>query len=704
VNGSVTLGPAARPADTKNVAYDQTLTASGGTGTKALVVSNIQNPIAGLVLPANGSGSLAINGTPSATGTETFTVTATDSLGATTSTNYSITVNGAVTLGPATLPADTVNVPYNQTLSAGGGTGTITLVVSNLQDPIAGLTVPASGSGSLAIGGTPTATGTETFTVTATDSLGASTSTNYSITVNTPPGPAVTGISPSTVSGAGGTVVTIAGTGFSGATGVNFGTLPATSVVVNSSTQITATSPAGADTVNVTVTGPGGTSATSAADQLTYVVSNEIIDNSQPGFWSTAASTWTTSTNGLNGSSLISTSPNGGKQSQAAWWFSMPAGVYEISITYTAGANLTKDMGLDLYDGVGNWIGEIPVNEQVAPSGFMEDGVAWENLGAFKITSNVFHISTWNSSSDGAISVNGIQLQAAPIVDDSNALNSYTYYPPATSVGSFATNGSWTAGTLGAFGSSHTSSSTAGSGASTAAWTMPVTPGAYEVDVTWQASASLSAAVTYNVYSGSTKVGSVTVDQKLGPSGISYDGLNWQSLGSFTVTGTQLSVSVANTAADGQVTADAVRILPAYQPVPIVSNGGAGFWSNTAWTTQNTGLHGSSLLSNTANGSKLSQATWWFSVQPGEYQIYATWVPGSNLSTTTPLDVYNGSTYLSEPPVNEQNAPLGVTDQGVLWQSLGTFTVTSDSLHVSTWNSPTNGAICVNGIRIVPVG
>ena len=184
VAGAVTLGPATLPADTVNVAYNQTLTASGGTGSITLAVSNIQNAIAGLVVPASGSNSLAISGTPTATGTETFTVTATDTLGDATSTNYSITVNPAVTLGPATLPADTVNVAYNQTLTASGGTGSITLAVSNIQNAIAGLTLPAGGSNSLTISGTPTAAGTETFTVTATDTLGATTSTNYSITVN----------------------------------------------------------------------------------------------------------------------------------------------------------------------------------------------------------------------------------------------------------------------------------------------------------------------------------------------------------------------------------------------------------------------------------------------------------------------------------------------------------------------------------------
>ena len=68
----------------------------------------------------------------------------------------------------------------------------------------------------------------------------------------------------------GGTLVTITGTGFTGATAVDFGTTAATNLTVVNDTTITADSPAGTGTVDVTVTTPAGTSATSPADQFTY--------------------------------------------------------------------------------------------------------------------------------------------------------------------------------------------------------------------------------------------------------------------------------------------------------------------------------------------------------------------------------------------------------------------------------------------------
>src|SRR2546428_12996670 len=70
----------------------------------------------------------------------------------------------------------------------------------------------------------------------------------------------------------GGSSVTITGTNFSGAAAVRFGNNAAGSFTVNSATQITATSPAGIGTVDVTVTTAGGTSATSTGDRFTYVL------------------------------------------------------------------------------------------------------------------------------------------------------------------------------------------------------------------------------------------------------------------------------------------------------------------------------------------------------------------------------------------------------------------------------------------------
>ena len=56
-----------------------------------------------------------------------------------------------------------------------------------------------------------------------------------------------------------GTVVTIAGTGFTGTTAVTFNAVAATTFTVDSDIQITATVPVGATTGPIAVTNPDGT-------------------------------------------------------------------------------------------------------------------------------------------------------------------------------------------------------------------------------------------------------------------------------------------------------------------------------------------------------------------------------------------------------------------------------------------------------------
>jgi hypothetical protein len=92
-------------------------------------------------------------------------------------------------------------------------------------------------------------------------SVGPSLSPQLAVTEVLPHGGPVTG----------GTAATITGRGFTGTTAVKFGTSPASAFTVVNDTTITAVSPAHAvGTVDVTVTGPGGTSASSQFDQFSF--------------------------------------------------------------------------------------------------------------------------------------------------------------------------------------------------------------------------------------------------------------------------------------------------------------------------------------------------------------------------------------------------------------------------------------------------
>ncbi len=87
----------------------------------------------------------------------------------------------AITLSPSSLPGGSVGTPYNQTLTASGGTAPYTYAVT-----VGTLPPPLSLSASGVITGTPTTAGNYTFTVTATDAAACTGSQEYTISVNCP--------------------------------------------------------------------------------------------------------------------------------------------------------------------------------------------------------------------------------------------------------------------------------------------------------------------------------------------------------------------------------------------------------------------------------------------------------------------------------------------------------------------------------------
>ena len=102
--------------------------------------------------------------------------------------------------------------------------------------------------------------------------------------------PGVSGVSPSSGSTGGGTVVTVSGTGLDGATGVSFGEVAGT-ITASSDTQITVTSPPGTGTVDIRVSTSAGTSAVTGADQFSYVASAPVVSGAPPSSGSTSGGT-----------------------------------------------------------------------------------------------------------------------------------------------------------------------------------------------------------------------------------------------------------------------------------------------------------------------------------------------------------------------------------------------------------------------------
>jgi hypothetical protein len=121
------------------------------------------------------------------------------------------------------------------------------------------------------------------------------------------PAPRVTSLSAVSGPVAGGTSLTITGTGFTAATAVDFGLVAAASYTVNSDTSITAVSPmTSAGTVHVIVSRAGGPSATSTADQFTFVAVPVVTGLSPSSGPLTPSTTVTISGTNLTGATQVS--------------------------------------------------------------------------------------------------------------------------------------------------------------------------------------------------------------------------------------------------------------------------------------------------------------------------------------------------------------------------------------------------------------
>lgn len=247
---TITISPTSLPGGTVGTAYSQTITATGGNAPYAFSLSSGTLP-AGLMLSAGGT----ISGTPTASGTSTFNLQVTDAFGCIMQRTMAIVISNiacpTITVNPTVLSKGGLGAPYNQTITATGGTAPYSFALSNGSLP-SGLTLAATGE----LTGTPTATGTATFIVRATDANGCAGERAYSLVINPPACPTITiahtTLTNGTVGSAYNQVISASGGAAPYSFSIIAGTLPA-GLALNSTTGAITGSPGSEGLANFTV-------------------------------------------------------------------------------------------------------------------------------------------------------------------------------------------------------------------------------------------------------------------------------------------------------------------------------------------------------------------------------------------------------------------------------------------------------------------
>jgi PGF-pre-PGF domain-containing protein len=280
----------------------------------------------------------------------------------------------------------------------------------------------------------------------------------YALYTNPPPMPTVTSVSPNYGPPAGGTSVTITGTGFTGATKVTFGATPATSFTVNSDSDIVAVAPAGTDIVDITVTSPSGESGTSDTDLYSYI---PIVTGVSSPAWgsSLGGNTVTITGSNFDGATGVSfgdtAAPSFNPISDTEITATAPAGsadMVDITVTNPGGESETSDADLYVY---GPTIATVsPVSGPtgggntvtITGSGFT--GAINVTFGTIPATSftvnNDTRISTEVPHSSTAVPVD-ITVSSSGIISETSTADRYTYTAavtpqPTTEIGTIITS------------------------------------------------------------------------------------------------------------------------------------------------------------------------------------------------------------------------------------------------------------------------
>jgi predicted Zn-dependent protease len=287
-----------------------------------------------------------------------------------------------------------------------------------------------------------------------------------------------------------------------------------------------------------------------AARVLATAPPSGVVDDSQAGFSGTG--TWTTAGGGgVDSEYVFAAATTSSTPTATATWTTtgLASGTYDVQVTWVPYPNRADNAPFSIYDGT-TLLKTVLVNQQASPSGPSYGGATYLDLGAVTVSSGTLSVVLGNNA-DGYVIADAVRAVPTPTppvpIDDLEA--GYTEAGTWTGAGSGGANGEYR------FAAS-------GTGSATATWSYTnLTPGTYDVQVSWSANANRADDAPYSIYDGTTLIKTVLVNQQVAPVGTAYGGVTYLDLGTVTISGGTLKIVLSNDA-DGYVIADATRIVP----------------------------------------------------------------------------------------------------------------------------------------------
>ncbi|MCS6851287.1 MAG: ATP-binding cassette domain-containing protein [Gemmataceae bacterium] len=233
-------------------------------------------------------------------------------------------------------------------------------------------------------------------------------------------------------------------------------------------------------------------------------------------------------------------------------------------------------------------------------------------------------------------------------------------------------------------------------------WSVPhLPPGFYEVQAAWPARFDQAVDAPYQVFDGNQPVATVRVNQQVPPVGNVIDGVAYQSLGTYRIDSGSLQVELSNRATR-DVAAASVRVVPLDRPQPlVVDDGHAGYQQEgDAWLARlvRDAFGGSVRVAPAGDGAH--RARWEFvGLEPGEYDVYASWVPQEDAAADAPFHLWDGPQHRATIRINQRVAATDKFIGGVAFRHLGRWPIQSGMLRVVLTNDA-SGAVIADAVHV----
>lgn len=408
-----------------------------------------------------------------------------------------------------------------------------------------------------------------------------------------------------------------------------------------------------------------------------------IIDDGDLGYSSTAG--WVNLTNTLAYQLDYDYHAAGTGANFATWNFgSLPNGEYEVFAKWIAFSNRASNAPYTILDGA-TPRGTVNVNQQNMPAGDSSNGVTWQPLGLFSIVNGSLTVRLADNA-NGYVVADAIRIVAGGIppaqpemdvAGSDRSIGTSDLVPAADDGTDFGAVPSDSNSVTHTFTIANTGNAdlhltgaprVAVSGTQSADFTVLVQPGS---------SVAPGLASTFQILFHPSDVG-----LRQAVISIANDDDSEHPY-VFAVQGTGVAAGPA------QLTVDDLT---------------SGFTAIGAWSANNNSLSYAGQHRSAAAGSGDANATWEFhGLAPGSYEVLTTWTPFSNRATNASYQIADGNVSQTAIPVNQRQSPNDAFSDGVMWESLAVFQVTTGELKVRLDNNA-NGFVIADAVRIIRQG